>query len=405
MKKVVNLIILIFVFSFFVNVKADMGPPSVIKYYVTVVNKDGAACYDYTEKGYVKGAKTVPYGKEYYVVDEVENNKYVYIYSDDDNQSCLVSLSDIMIKNGNFDIKSEEVVKIDESKAIIFAKGGLNLRKGPAMSYSKIITVPQYSVVKVKYRAGTYWYYAEYSGKEGWISAINGYFGYDSSDVLYDINDVKIYNADNKVIGTIPKYTEITDYVKFPVPERFQYNYFVNYKGGKGYVIEMSNKIDGELKLLNDAYIYSGNKVIDKAKSGDTVKFTVMKPGKNISADNPYLTDYIFYVPSLKGTMNLRNDDKKKEYTIIKDDNVKKMSGYIGEGLFGEIKEEKEIKEEIEEKVENNSVDNSKNNNNMTEIIIICVLSSIIGALTCFIVIKLVNNKKKEEIGGIDEKE
>ena len=405
MKKIFYLLSLIFVIAFIVNVKADMGAPSVIKYYVTVVNKDDAPCYDFDKNGKrVKSDRKASYGKEYYVVSEVTDNKYVYIENSADSFSCEVQLSDIMIKNNNFDIKSEGVEKIEEAHAIIFAKGGLNLRKGPAMSYSKIVTIPQYSVVTIRYRAGTYWYYAEYNGHKGWISGINGYFGYDSSDILYDIEDINIYNDSDKIIGKIPKYTEVTDYVKMPAPEYLHYKYYVNYNGVKGYVSDMAQKVDGEIKLLNDAYVYSGSKVIDKVASGDTVKYTVFKAGKNISTDNPYLTDYIFYIPSMKGVLNLRDDDEKKEYAVIKDENYKKLKGYIGEGLFGEKKEVKEDVQEEQEIVEipDETVNNEKSNTK--EIIIICILSSIIGALTCFIIIKLVNMKKDKK-GDVSEKE
>ena len=401
MKKIINLLLFIFVFSFIVNVKADMGPPSVIKYYVTVVNKDGAICFNDLDNKYTKTDQKLQYGETYYVDEEVRNNKYVYVYNES-GISCLVQLSDIMVKNNNFDIKSEGVEKIEESKAVIFAKGGLNLRKGPAMSYAKIVTVPQYTVVTIKYRAGTYWYYAEYNGYSGWISGINYYFGYDSNDILYDIEDTNIYDEKEKVIGTIPKYTEVTDYVELVQYNAYvDYAYYVNYKGIKGYVKNMPKKVDGEIKLLNDTYVYNGSKVIDKIKNGEVVKYTVLKSGKQVSLDDPFTTDFIFYIPSKNGTVKLRNDTKKVEYEVIKEIKEKKLRGYIGEGLFGE---EKEIKEEVKEETKTpiNEIVNPKKNNS-TEIIIICVLSSIIGALTCFIIIKLVNIKKENK-GVVDEK-
>ena len=401
MKKIVSLLIVLLVFY---NVNADLEPPKVIKHEVVIANKDGASCYQSDSKGYSKMDKSIPYGNSYYVSDEVVNNKYVFVYSDSDDTSCLVLLSDIKVKNNNFDIKSDGVQKIEESRAIILAERGLNLRKGPAMSYSKIITIPQYSIVTIKYKAGSYWYYAEYNGYKGWISGINQYFGYDESDILYDIVDINIYNDNKKIIGTIPKYTEITNYVRLvQYNTKIDYKYYVNYNGIKGYILDMSNKVDGELKLLTDAYIYNGNKVIDKITKNDTVSYTVHKPGKQVGIE-PSLIDYIFYVPSKNGTLKLRNDSEKKEFITIKENNAKKLSGYIGEGLFGEVKEEKEsIKEKVEDINKIEEEKEEKQNKSNIDIIIISVLSCIIGALTCFVVILLVNAKKNKR-GDLNEK-
>ena len=404
MKKITNLLILIFVFIFMSNVKADMGPPSVIKYYVTVVNKSGAPCYEVnSQNNYVKTKDTIPYGTTLYVTDEAVNSKYINTYSDEPTgKSCLIALSDTMIKNGNFDIKSEEVEKIDSIKAVILAKGGLNLRKGPAMSYGRIITIPQYAVVTISYKAGTYWFYAEYNGQKGWISGINQYLGYEGNDVLYNNIDTNIYNENGKIIGTIPKYTDITDYINV-VNRKNDYAHYVNYNGIKGYTYQLSPKVDGELKVINDAYVYDGSKVINKVKEGQTVKYIMIKTGKNYD-DSP-ATNWEIYSPELKGSLFLIYNDVQKEYTPIKETPIKKLKGYIGEGLFGEEKEEKQevINDVTPPVVEDDNINNNQKTNN-TMIIIICLLCTIIGALTCFIIIKLVNTKKDKK-GVVNENE
>ncbi len=397
MKKVLSLLIIVFVFCFMVNVKADMGPPNVIKYYVTVVNKSGAQCYEMGNSGkYEKSDKIVPYGTTLYVADEVVNGKYVYVYNDESSISCLAPLSDVMIKNDSFDIKTEGVEKIEPVKAIIFADGGLNLRKGPAMSYGRIVTIPQYTVITISYKAGSYWYYTDYNGQKGWISGINQYFGYDGNDVLYDNVDTSIYDSKGEVIGTIPKLTEVTDYVN--VVDYRSYAHYVNYNGIKGYVYKMPSKVDGELKVIGDKYVYEGNKVIGKVNNGETVKYSIIKLGV-------YNTPNEIYSDSLKGVLKLsNNDDNKKEYTVVKENSVKKLKGYIGEGLFGEKKEEKQ---EVVNDVEPPVIEDSKQekNSSTTELILICVLCSIIGALTCFVVIKLVNMRKNKKGDVINETE
>ena len=117
------------------------------------------------------------------------------------------------------------------------------------------------------------------------------------------------------------------------------------------------------------------------------------------------------YIPSEKGTIHLEDDNN---YEFIGDAlNIKKTKGFIGEGLFGEKKDDKvdtsgrTYNEEEQEIIPNNNENNNQENNIInndekssktisTEIIIICALSCIIVALTTFIIIKLVNKKKKE---------
>ena len=382
--------IILFILSLLaLNVKADMGPPMIIEYQAVVANKDGAICYN-------DGKKTdivIPFGEVIDIYWELNGN---YINVTYNNKSCDIKASDIKAKQDSFSVNTAGVEKIKETKAVILAKGGLNLRKGPSVPYSKIMTIPQYSVVTLKYKAGTYWYYAEYNGRSGWISGMNQYFGFDNSNILYSYKDVDIYdiNDKSKKIGTIKAFTEVSDYI-----ELVQYdgpNFLVNYNGIKGYVYYMPYKVEGEIKILNDVGLYNNNdkKTTKTLNSGKTYKYSIIEYNNDIN---------IFYFPSENGYAIL----KYNEYELIGDTkNLIKKTGYIGSGLFGEEKVEndtsqEEIIDEQEEIIEDKEEKDEKVNK--VEIIIICLLVGILIALSILIIIKLVNMKKDKKVIEVEK--
>ena len=192
-----------------VKVKADSGGPMVIEYKATVSNKNGAVCYERDGNNYKKKNKTLPYGKELEIYAEAENG-YINISED---ECWYIKVSDIKTKSDSLSITAEGVEKITPVRAIVLAKGGLNLRKGPAVAYGRITTILQYTVVDVSYRAGSYWNYVEYNGKKGWISATNGYLGFQNEEILYSHKQIEIKDQKGNIIGQIPPFTEIVDYL------------------------------------------------------------------------------------------------------------------------------------------------------------------------------------------------
>ena len=197
-----KLLIICFICMFVFNVKADMGPPMVASHEVMITNKNGAICYDNGKK-----TKTViPYGETFIINMDVSDG---YIYVNYKDKGCDVKSSDISSKTQKFDMNNKEVEKITPVKGIILAKTGLNMRKGPSVTYSKIMTIPKNAIVKLTHKSGTYWYYAEYNGTSGWITGMDGYFGYDGKEVLYSPEPMKIYSTYDKkaVIGKIPANT------------------------------------------------------------------------------------------------------------------------------------------------------------------------------------------------------
>lgn len=381
MKKIKLLFIIILLFTF--NVFADMEPPYIIEHVVMVTNKEGAICYENNKKT----DKVIPYGTMLKVDHDISGS-FIDVYSDDYN--CTVIFSDVSAKTQNFDINNSEVEVLTPIKAIILARGGLNMRKGPAVSYSKILTVPQYKVVNITHKAGSFWYYAEYEGKKGWISGMDGYIGYDGKEVLCNYKSINIYASDGKkVLGVIPANTEINNYLVLTGSQYSGKRYYVIYNDIKGYVNDMLYKTSevGIINLIKDYDIMdSDGKPIKKLSRNQKLEYTMV-------GENGH-----FYFPE----KNLQAYMQEDYYEYIKKANLLiKKAGYIGEGLFGEDKEEREpIIEENNNKPDEEAPLSQKN----TDIIIICVLSSIIGALTCLVIIKLINNRKKNEKGDVNEK-
>ena len=240
--KNIKLLILIFVCLFIVNVKADMGAPNVVSHKVKVTNKSGAACYSNGKKT----GKVIPYGTTFELFSDIDGS---YVYVSVNEYNCDIKYSDISAVNQNFNVSNEDKLN-PAKKAIVLAKGGLNMRKGPAVTYGRITTIPQNSVITLTHYAGTFWYYTNYNGKTGWVTGMDGYLGFEGKDVLISHKAIKIYSSNGKtVLGTIPANTEIEEYIELSGTPYSNFYYYVIYNGTKGYLQEMMGQnTDGKGK-------------------------------------------------------------------------------------------------------------------------------------------------------------
>lgn len=387
MKKI-KIFIIMLICLFTINVKAA----EIISHKVMVTNKDGAICYEEESLGkYRKTNKVIPYKATYLVNNDFFNKSYMIIYDEkNEEDNCIVKYSDISAVKQDFSLNSDGVEKITSVKAVILASGGLNMRKGPSVTYSKIITIPQYTTITLTHKAGTYWYYCEYDGKSGWITGKDYYFGYEGKEVLYSNYPIDIYSKDKKV-GTIPANTEITDYLNL-VHTEDEWGHYVIYNGTKGYISDMLYKTDkvGKIKITKDYEIKNEDGIFeDKLRTNQELEYSMI---------------------SSKGEFYLTKKNKlvsiPKEYYdyIVKADAKVKDRGYIGEELFGEKKEERpDLKKEI---LEQESLTIPKENNKGTsirDILIIVLLVGIFIVLVALVTIKVINNKKKSNVKVIDK--
>ena len=387
MKKFKLMVVLV-ICLFISNVKADMGPPVVISYKAMITNKDGAYCYEDGKKT----DKVIPYKTIFEVYDEV-NNGYIFVHND--NYDCNIKSSDLSAINHEFDISNKEVQSITPIKAIILANGGLNMRSGPATSYAKIITIPQYTIVTLKLQAGTYWYYTEYNGHSGWITGMRGYFGVESNEVLISDKILNIYNSNGKEVGKIPANTEITNYLKLPTYYPNEYRYYVVYNDIKGYLednnIYYKIEPEGKIKLINDIDIKDSN--------GNPIK--KLTKGQELVYDyQDYNTDQTMIGVHLKEKNDFAYIDTANFEYVIKGKPKVKEKGYLGEGLFGEVKEERneEPKNEVTE-VDEKTKEKESFFDSLTEIqkMILGFVAGIIFGLTIFVIVKLVLKKRNSK--------
>ena len=331
MKKNLSLL-LILLLSITFNVKADMGPPSIAKFELVVSNKNGATCYEEKDNRYIATNKKIDYNKIVYLEFKQSNDYYSVLIKDKDmmEEGCIVKVSDLSLKDSKFEVSNKDVTKIEPVNAIVLAGGGLNLRKGPSTMYSKVTLIPEKTILKLTHNAGTYWFYTEYNGKSGWVSAENGYLGLECDYILLNVfKDTEIY-SDKKMtqkIGTIPRLTEITNVVSFVRSDGgIPASYYVNYNGIKGYIHWIDVKVSGKLKLLRDTKLYDYN----------NKEIKTLKPGTyNYSIAGDY-NEY-YYLSDEKGIIKTEKYEYDKDYQTIGNTTFpKKNKGYIGEGLFGE---------------------------------------------------------------------
>ena len=190
MKKYLSLL-LILILSITFNVKADMGPPSIAKFELVVSNKNGAVCYEEKDNKFVATNKKIAYNKIVYLEFKQSNDYYsVYLKDGNIDGGCILKLSDLSLKDNSFSQNNTEAEKITSKNAIVLAGGGLNLRKGPSTMYSKVTLIPEKTILKLTHKAGDLWYYTEYNGKSGWVSA--DYVAYDEDYILYEFENVDI---------------------------------------------------------------------------------------------------------------------------------------------------------------------------------------------------------------------
>lgn len=411
MKKYLSLLLIILL-SITFNVNADMGPPSIAKFELVVSNKNGATCYEEKDNKYVATNKKIDYNKIVYLEYKLSNDYYTVLIKNKDlmEEGCIVKVSDLSLKDSKFDVTNKEVSKIEPVNAVVLAGGGLNLRKGPSTMYSKITLVPEKTVVKLTHNSGTYWYYTQYNGNNGWGTAENGYLGLDSDYVLINIfRDTEIFSDKKmtKKVGVIPKGTEIASYVSFvKSADDFAPSYYVNYNGTKGYIGSMDVKVSGKIKLMKDTNLYDINDKVIKT----------LKPGTyNYSVTGDY-NEY-YYLSDEKGLIKTEKYEYDKDYQTVGDMTfVKKDKGYLGEGLFGEkvTKTNNDNTGNMENGDPNNLIDVNDGKTNevkeelkkqeklSNETIIIIALAAVILALTITVVILLVNKKKNNVV--IEEK-
>lgn len=430
MKKIIKLFLL-FILLIPISVKADMGAPEIMGYYVTPKSMDGANYYDGdpTEK---KVAGTIMYGDKVQVI-------YESSYSGD-------LIGTIEIGNDNYDIFLKDFITVTEyykpssndsyTEKLSFSgkvldKKGIKMYKGPSEAYEAYdFTIPFEGEIEVEYKNADIWLYGEYNGTKGWFMYYEGSFG------IYENNpkkplvtaakvEIKDSIADNaKTIGTIPAGTSFNEYYNL---DAWTWLYYVTYNGVTGYInseltLDYVNGeyLDGKYIVGTDVDIYET--ADEKSKKVGTLE--ALKVFYFIGTVGNHNDYYYIECDDLKGYIP---NDYENLYFISETDEYYDdlLEGKITYIEYLELEEDEEIDDEYyeddieeefedEEEVDNDEADDEHESSNQSEedevligpkeIVILCVGGATIVALTAIVVIILMNKKSKKNINKEDIK-
>ena len=216
MKRIIGLIILIIVLIP-ATVNADMGAPITEPYEMLVIAPDGIDCYDYNGKvnGHLDYNSKFKVKYEYDMDDNSGRVYYIETSEDDNTDRELKSLDGAVLITKELNpatIKSMNIEKTS-GKALVYAKNGVDLLKGPAPVYDKIAHINNGTILNYTYTVGedaVVYVYVNYNGKSGWVSILK-------RQVLLESEEPYIFRTDyttscGKILkGTIIKSSYTTD--------------------------------------------------------------------------------------------------------------------------------------------------------------------------------------------------
>lgn len=419
-------------------VKADMGSPEVMSYYVTPKSTEGANYYvsdydtdSYLVAGQIKSGEKVKVIFEDSFTGELRGEikvkeDYYYIYLKDFrtvNETYSPKLSD------------DEVNKFDY-QAKVFAEDGLQMYKGPSEAYDKLdVVIPKDTVIETSYKGGDIWVYTEYKGTKGWVMFYDGGLGLHhkvtNDPIVAGLSiELKENNTgDAKTLATIPPHTEFTEYYEL---DDWAWAYIVTYNGLTGYADncsfrhkyseEFSNKkiivgkdfkvydiaddtngkVVGTLKALKEFYAkgYVGNHgEFEYIECGDLKGYIqVGEDYDYISDDDKYyndvLTGKMTFDEYLDIIYNDEDDTDENEPTTDDEEQDDNEEQDNQESDTNEVVTDEETKKE----------DNKKSNKlSSRELVLLCVIVALVIALTAIITIVLVNKKKNNKVPEVSE--
>ena len=406
-------------------VKADMGSPYTEPYEAYVTAVDGTKYYDYEyeDNNYVLTEKgSLNYNEIIEITYEQKINGELYGTIIKDDEFCYVKLSDFESMAGNYTIDNKTLLEQKEQYSVkILVKEGIAVHSGPAYGYEVVANLTEGDIVKVlNNHSFAPWYYVDYGEGKGWICQLYGTFGKEYDEEIYIAIDTKLYEYGSDKTYRIPANTIINSYYSL---DEWSRGYYVTYKG-----------ISGKINYNNTAYIKDSNdkniKITKETKLYEAASNTSKVLVESVPKDIVFKYDYIYYpnneqyvkvnYKGIEGWILVRGyiedgEDsdgitKYKEIIHAKETNEKET---IFEDIKepGEIKPEDDVKEpeliEPGEEEQTNPEDAQKPaepeefeiKDKITgkQIVILCVLGSIILALTVTVIIMLVNKNKKSK--------
>ena len=351
MKKIV--ILLAMVFCLPLCVKADVAAPNPLNIDATVINPDGAKCYDYTMEN---SKTTVAAGEKVKILYNDEINDKPVVQATYGKEYCFFDPFDL---SSTEDYNMEKAYKLDTMNKAYTIKE-LDVFEGPSFTYKKVGTIDKgveltcsYSLLEGSFR------YCEGEKIKGWI----------------DANYKSVYGDAGE--WTVKKDFE-TDCGTIKAEEEFNLWFNGDYKSvviikGKECVVDK----DAEIYRLSDLV-----NIITLKEDGQFVDVNGKKYGLTAGEEVDVLTD------------GFMEDPTSTFYVHFKMKNGDDV--YAWGNLPKHEKTGTKAREKRVEKKETNKDKDKESKTNTKTIIIICVVTAVVIALAAIVTIVLVNKKKKE---------
>lgn len=424
MKKIIKLFLL-FILLIPISVKADMGAPEIMGYYVTPKSMDGANYYDGnpSEKNV---AGTIMYGDKVQVIYESSYSGELIGTIEIGNDSYDIYLKDYITVSEYYkpSINDSYTEKVNFTGKVLDQKG-LKMYKGPSEAYESYdFTIPFGTEIKVEYRNMSIWLYGEYNGTKGWFMFYEGSFGIHEKStkepllIAAKVDIKESLSSDAKTLGTIPALESLEEYY---ILDPWAWSYYVTYNGVTGYIDSektldyVSEEYKTEKNIVGkDVTVYETAE--ENAKKVGTLKALKVFyiPGSvGNHSDYYYIecddlkgfipNDYedLYFIPEsdeyyydlLEGKITYEEYLKIDEDEEIDDDYEEELEDYYEDEEIDE-KETEEI--DKDEKKSDTSPADDKSSFGPKEMVILCVGGAVIVALTAIVTIILVNKKSKK---------
>ena len=381
------IIISIFLFGLTINtisVKADMSAPEMREFEIEVIDPEGVDYYNY--KNEVAGHLNK--GDRVYVMYDY-NGKYtlgisITKYGVESKESIgdVNSLDGFEIVEDTVDptikLEDKNIKKFDTTqKAIVYAKDGVDVYKGPSDVYEKVGHIEKGTRLTYKYAitgyegsTGMTYIYITYGDINGWISILKG-------SVLVENDTQYVFREDVETeCGVIPGNTVTT-----PIYKTDQWTHKAVFKYNDCEVLLNTLKDDKVLSIYSGSYIAKkdlniyktsdkSSEIIGTIPAGSEFKYLA---GLDYSIDGP--TQYFKYNDIIGW-----NFDSYDSYEYVFDEEPTRIEDTLI------IEEENNIEEE--------STPNKKPIFSINMFIIVCFVASAILVTTGLVIAILVNRKR-----------
>ena len=274
MKKLFSLLSIMFlIFGFNLNVKADMGPPTITEYDIRIKDIEGTTAYNDWDNSSV----TIPYDSVLTVTFESNVDGVLFGQIMYNEKDYLIDLSKVEIIKKVIDLSKWE----KKPQKMYVYKDGAYLYNGPSKVYGKVngnVELPVGTTIEFEYSDGV-WAYVEYKGTKGWVYIYsykeNGPYKEVSSLLnasndtgsIFTVSDVKLetYPGSEIYTGvTIPKFTNVNFKYLYEYESHTNY-YYVEYNGQGGWVYGDAYIIGSKFEnstvyTLKDTKLYGDDK-------------------------------------------------------------------------------------------------------------------------------------------------